>query len=355
MTNYTASLCTNSTEFSQRQLFLQEATSHWMFKAGNAIDQWWFLILVPIGLIGNSLSVAVMAMPHNRHLSTCAYMMAIGINDNILMVLFFYQWLIKNTDIQKLTDALCKILGPFILIFVYNGSYQVVLMTFDKCFAIMAPHKAMAFCTTKRARVLLVMVFLMMFLIHSPNFYLHGLVVTECAAITIQTPLVQVYIYLHFIIAGLGPLCSLITMNVIIIRAVRMSRQMHTQSSRGSKVESEQSFDKRKQIENQLAIMSVIIALANMLLFLPNNIIFIIYQFVVPDETPNSYARFYFLVHLSFRLYATNFGINFFLYLLSGSKFRSDLRTLFKIKKKESISKYNTDESKNTSVSNLSS
>ena len=94
--------------------------------------------------------------------------------------------------------------------------------------------------------------------------------------------------------------------------------------------------------------MSVIIAVAYIILFLPSHIRFIVYQFVVPDSTPTTYAGFYFFIHLSFRLYATYYGIHFFLYFLSGSKFRMTWETA-QIKMKES--KYNTDESKNTSVS----
>ena len=335
----------NGTATSPRQLFLQEVTSHWLFKAGSTIDQLWFIILVPIGLIGNSLSMAVMAMKHNRHLSTSTYMMAISINDNILMVLFLYQWLLKNTNIQTLTDTICKILGPLILIFVCNGSYQVVLMTFDKCFAIMAPHKAIAFCTPKRAKCFLVMVFIFMFLFNSPNFYLHRLVIADCAGNTIQTPLVQSYVYISFALTGLAPLISLLLMNIIIIRAVCMSRKMRAQTGD----QRDWFNNKMKQVENQLTIMSVIIAVAYIILFLPSHIRFIVYQFVVPDSTPTTYAGFYFFIYLSFRLYATYYGIHFFLYFLSGSKFRNDLRKLLKIKAKEST--YNTDESKNTSVS----
>ena len=339
----------NSTDIPPQLLFLQEATSHWMFKAGSDIDKWWFLILVPIGLIGNSLSMAVMAMKHNRHLSTCTYMMAIGINDNILMLLFLYQWLLKNTNIQTLTDTICKILGPFILIFVYNGTYQVVLMTFDKCFAMMLPHKAMSFCTPRRAKLMLGIVFVAVFIFVSPNFYLHRLVVADCAGNTVQTPLVQAYVYLSFALTGLAPFVSLVIMNVIIIRAVRMSRKMRAQPGSAS----DWSSDKMKQAENQLTIMAVIIAAAYIILFLPSHIRFIVYQFVVPNNTPTTYAGFYFFIHLSFRLYATYYGIHFFLYFLSGTKFRNDLRKLFKCGRK--YAKYTSDESKSTTVSTVSS
>ena len=305
MINNTENSITNFSVISPRQLFLQEVASHWMFKAANILDQWFFVVLVPVGLIENSLSMAVMAMKHNRHLSTCTYMMAISINDNVLMLLFLHQWLLKNHDLHEVTDIVCKISGPLIFIFVYNGSYQVALMTFDKCFAIIAPHRAMFLCTPKRAKILLCTVFVFIFLFNSPNFYLFGFVVTGCAAAAKQTALVQTYVYLYFVVNGLIPFCSLIIMNSVIIRAVRKSREMHAQPSVNLKDIPGLMIHRVKQAEKQLTIMSLIIAIAHVVLFLPTHLRSIIYQFVTPDATPKTYAGFYFFVHLSFRLFST--------------------------------------------------
>ena len=270
------------------------------------------------------------------------------------MALFLYQWLLKNANIQTLTNSICKILGPFILIFVFNGSYQVVLMTFDKCFAIMAPHKAISFCTPKRAKVLLLTAFLFMFAFNSPNFYLHRKVLADCAGNTIKTPLILFYVYLAFAINSLVPFFSLVTMNFIIIRAVRRSRKMRAQTAGNLNDSSVMTANKMKQVENQLTIMSVIIAVTFIILFLPSNVRFVVYQFVKVDATPTTYAGFYFFIHLSFRLYATNYGIHFFLYLLSGSKFRDDLKKLFGIKSKGNRNITDESRSKDTSFANRS-
>ena len=55
------------------------------------------------------------------------------------------------------------------------------------------------------------------------------------------------------------------------------------------------------------------------------------YELVVNHkESPKIYAGYYFFFHFGFKLYYTNNGINFFLYVISGKKFRSDLVRLFK-------------------------
>ena len=162
--------------------FIQMAQDFSLYKAAQIIDKWWFIFFIPIGFLGNTLSTAVMAMKRNRHLSTCTYMMAISINDNIVMLILLYQWLLKNTEIQILTDLLCKILASSLLIFVYNGTYQVILMTLDKCYAIILLHKSLSFCTPKRARLFLLITFISMIVFNSPHFYLIKFVISDCSA-----------------------------------------------------------------------------------------------------------------------------------------------------------------------------
>ena len=55
-------------------------------------------------------------------------------------------------------------------------------------------------------------------------------------------------------------------------------------------------------------------------------------NFVDYSKSPKSFAEYYFIYNLDQKSYYTNYGINFFLYVISGQKFRSDLIRLFKCK-----------------------
>ena len=46
-------------------------------------------------------------------------------------------------------------------------------------------------------------------------------------------------------------------------------------------------------------------------------------------NTPRGFATFYFIYHLGEKSYYTNYAINFFLYVIFGQKFRTDLVNLF--------------------------
>ena len=66
----------NST--AETNAFLQEAETNMTYKVAKYINQYWFPILIPLGLVGNTLSFLVMIRPNNKGISTCIYMAAIS-------------------------------------------------------------------------------------------------------------------------------------------------------------------------------------------------------------------------------------------------------------------------------------
>ena len=83
-----------------------------------------------------------------------------------------------------------------------------------------------------------------------------------------------------------------------------------------------------KNTENQLTIMLLLVTTLFLILMIPTYIRFL-YTTFVGTETPVKYANMMFFYHVSHKLYFTNNGINFFLYCISGQKFRDDLKELF--------------------------
>ena len=65
--------------------FMEDVETHITYQVASYINHYWFPILIPIGLVGNTLSFFVMIQPNNRKVSTCIYMAAISVNDNLVM------------------------------------------------------------------------------------------------------------------------------------------------------------------------------------------------------------------------------------------------------------------------------
>ena len=84
-----------------------------------------------------------------------------------------------------------------------------------------------------------------------------------------------------------------------------------------------------RNAENQLTIMLLLVTTLFLILLCPTYFRFIYLVFAKRD-TPLEYAKSMLILQITAKLYATNSGINFFLYCISGKKFRDDLMETFR-------------------------
>ena len=89
---------------------------------------------------------------------------------------------------------------------------------------------------------------------------------------------------------------------------------------------------KVKSSETQIYVILLLVTFAFLILTTPAYVLFIYVMFVDYGKTPDSFAGFYLFYNVGQKTYYTNYGINFFLYVISGGKFRADLIKLFKSK-----------------------
>ena len=150
----------------------KEVEAHTIFKIANFISIYWLPVLVPIGLVDNTLSFLVMIKPNNKKMSTCIYMVAISINDNIMMCMSSHEYLVSVMQIHKWNSIECRISGFVTLFALQNCTFQVVAMTLDKYIAIKWPHRAATYSTPKRAKLIVVTLYVVYVSIIFPIFFL---------------------------------------------------------------------------------------------------------------------------------------------------------------------------------------
>ena len=324
---------TQQNETTTNNVFMEEVTSMIIFKIANIIAIYWIPILVPIGLVGNTLSFLVMIKPNNRKMSTCIYMASISINDNMMLLLVGNYWLLNALKIYQVFDVDCTIVVYLILLGVQNSTFQVIAMTFDKYIAIKWPHKAATFSTPRRAKITAIAVWVCVFIYNIPHLFITKLDGYLCLGYGIGGTFTKIYSWVTFSINGLLAFTVLIYMNYVIISNVRRSCKMFrgNESQDHGQIQTNEAFSKRaqnmKNIESQLTIMLLLVTTLFLILLFPTNVRFVYSNFVTRD-TPTKYASFIFFYHVSQKLYFTNSGINFFLYCISGQKFRNDLKEL---------------------------
>ena len=312
-------------------MFMEEVKTYTTFRIASFIDTYWFFVLVPIGLVGNTLSFLVMIKPNNRKMSTCIYMAAISITDNIMMCLCLHTLLVVVLKIHGWHLVECKVvvfLGMFAL---QNSTFQVLAMTIDKYIAIKWPHRAATYSTPRRAKMIALRLFICVLIYNTPHLFLSNIVGVQCFAYAINSLITRVYSWFSFVLNALIPFTLLIYMNCVIVRTVQQSLEMFKNNNSTPGRAGNQGIETRqknlKSAENQLTIMLLLVTTLFLILLCPTYIRFIYLSFVQMD-TPLKYANSMFFYKISFKLYTTNSGINFFLYCISGQKFRNDLKEI---------------------------
>ena len=312
--------------------FMEEVESLLTYKVAIFIAKYWSPILVPIGLVGNILSFFIMIKPTNRKLSTCIYMAAISVNDSMMMLLVLYGWSVSYLKIHQDDPLACKIDSFLIMCALQNATYQVVAMTIDKYIAVKWPQKAATYSTPRRAKWTIVLLYVCVISYNLPDFFMTKMIGTVCVSYAVGGVYAKIYSWLTFILNGIIPLTSLIVMNSTIVHKVKKSHKRFRNFESVKRLENQTSVDTArentsKSIENQLTLMLLLVTTLFLILLIPTYVRFFYFAFVNQDTT-EKYAGAMLFYYLTTRLYFTNSGINFFLYCISGTKFRKDLKEL---------------------------
>ena len=326
------SVAKENTEMTTKDTFMEQVETYTTFRIASFIDTYWLPVLVPLGLVGNTLSFIVMIKPNNRKMSTCIYMAVISINDNLMMCLLSYDALVvvvfKNNEYHSVE---CKIIGFLALSTLQNSTFQVVAMTIDKYIAIKWPHKAATYSSSGKVKLIALSLSVCALSYNSPHLFLSRVTGGQCIAYSADKLITRVYSWFSFVLNAIIPFTMLIYMNYIIVKTVRSSRKMFTENDTTTGATRNQGMQGRqktmKNAENQLTIMLLLVTTLFLILLCSTYIRFIYLSFVEMD-TPLKYANSMLFFQISFKLYATNGGINFLLYCVSGKKFRNDLKEI---------------------------
>ena len=115
-------------------------------------------------------------------------------------------------------------------------------------------------------------------------------------------------------------------MNSVIIHKIR-NRSVFKREVSSSGDEN----DKTKSSESQMFAVLLLVTFTFMLLTTPAYAFFLYSRIVDFSKTPENLAIYYLFYNSAQKMMSTNNGINFFLYVISGRKFRTDRRTYFRV------------------------
>ena len=223
-------------------------------------------------------------------------------------------------------------------------------MTFDRFYSIIRPHKAASFNTVKRAKITIVCIVIFSILFNIPHLFTTAVEGRQAVPLGRGMDKIsgQFYYWMSFIINFAAPFILLLVMNSFIIHRIR-NRSNFTKnlnSNIGNSMHGQ--ISKMKNSERQIFVILILVTFSFLILMTPTYVLTLYVTFVNYDVTPKSFAEFHLFFNIGHKTYYTNYGINFFLYVLSGQKFRTDLKQLF-VRKKD----FSSDESAVSGTSSM--
>ena len=226
----------------------------------------------------------------------------------------------------------------------HTSIYLIIMMTFERFYSILRPHKAASFNTVKRAKITILCIILINFVYSLPHLFITSVSGRTCVFYLKGMKYISVKIY-FFVNQAVGfgiPFISLLVMNCVIIYNLHKRPKFLTKKStslgegqdqdqcHGQSQGHNQGHRKTRHQEKQIITMLLVVTFAFLILMIPVYFSFFYTLFLDFRSSPKLYAGFHLSMAVGSRCYNTNFGINFYLYVISGQKFRSDLIGLFR-------------------------
>ena len=196
----------------------------------------------------------------------------------------------------------------------------ILSMTFDRFYSIIRPHKAASFNTVKRAKITIVCIIIFSIIYNIPHLVVSVNENRQCLPYgkAMEKSYGQMYYWLSFVVNFALPFVLLLSMNTVIIHKIRKRTTSTPQVNTGTKTQ-----------ERQVFLILLLVTFGFLILTTPAYIFFLYVMFVNFFATPRMFAGYYLFYNVAQKMQFSNYGINFFLYVMSGSKFRIDLNKLF--------------------------
>ena len=297
-------------------------------------------ILLTLGTIGNLLSIVVLARKKTRKSSTAIYLITLACND--LLVLWtglLRQWLRHTweTDVRQFSEFGCK-LHVFLVYFgTQFSSWILVAVTSERFSGVWCPHKVKMGCNPATAGISIAVIGTVLACLNTHWFYGFGDLEYTFGNQTFLRKCTAKFEnygeFLHFTWPWIDlcafcliPFVILLTENGGIIIKVLLSHNKSRVGPSGNTTKQSQHKSKNSQMTAMLLTINTVF-----LICVTPISIYLIGEphWLKTIETMEEYAVFTMWWAIVNSLMYTNHAINFIMYVLSGTRFRQEVKALF--------------------------
>ena len=221
----------------------------------------------------------------------------------------------------------CSILITVLAMAMFCGSLLLVAMTFGRFYSIVRPHKAASFNTVRRTRTTIITAVLFSILFNIPNLFISDNKGWECMPFAKAGRSLYGTMFYWFALAFefVLPFVLLLSMNSVIIH--KLKSRFHAKQIQDTKSGTFETVQ-RKNSDTQIFIMLLLVTFGFLVLVTPAYVFFLYVILVDYLASPKAFAGYYLFHSVAQKFRFSNHGVNFFFYVISGEKFRTDLKQL---------------------------
>ena len=329
--------------------------------------EWLWKIIPPIvmllGTFGNSLTIIVLLRQIKNLSSTAVYLLTLAFSD--LLVLYLgplRQWIVYlwEVDIRTLSNAGCKIHVFLTYFSIMFSSWLLVAVTIERVISVILPHKVKLGCTTMKAGIAVVTIFICVFGLNCHILYGYGQVYKPTSSGNYRCiPLYDDYLdfrndilpWIDFVFTFVIPFVLLLTCNIIIIVVLRKNKLRRKKMS----------LSQKEKEGRSITVMLIMLCVVFFICLTPVSIYLIVLPYVKAEAQKLPFMQMVRQLEKTLFWHALtncfgylNSSTNFMFYFLSGSRFRAEVRALFTCKKagKEGVFGNSTSGTRSTTLTN---
>ncbi|XP_076465361.1 uncharacterized protein LOC143297073 [Babylonia areolata] len=294
-------------------------------------------VLLAVGWFGNVMTVVVMRAMRTSESTAClsVYFTALAVSDLCLLttsVLWDWPVMAFNTKIPYLRDLPCTV--PFF--FSYTSSmtsaWFLVAMTCQRLMSVVLPHRVAVLCTVKRGVIITASIVTLVCFLNVYIFFIYHLQnvdgeYEEC--VSVDEGIAYLFRLLDLFLASVIPFLFLIMTNAVLIHRAMQSVQISRELTWNK---AQQTASRSSKVSSMTRTL-ILTSLAFLLLTLPTCILDMyleavgFYKNEIEDERVSEMLTV--AETICVMLWISNSAINFYIYVLSGSKFRLETKRCF--------------------------
>ncbi|VDN58907.1 unnamed protein product [Dracunculus medinensis] len=292
------------------------------------------LAIVITGIFGNFISIIIFSRAHMRALPVNILLCALSTVDLALLLLSIPVFVIPGLEpwlnvsvLYEYYAYMLKFVYPINLIMQTCSIYIMVLITMERWSAVCKPLQVRIWCTAKKSRNAVFIIFLCAILYNIPRFFEYTIETADNGNVIYARNLRDPHLYPYYMI-GYFTTCYLIThfivpFGIIIVMNLNVCWTMFAMSRIRSDLTHQQQRENSTTI--MLLVVTILFASCNLLPFVLNLI-----ECIIPDFFTNSNTTklAYQLNDISNLLVILNSAITFIIYFIFSEKYRKTLQML---------------------------